>query len=90
MALANKHFPFTVSGASGIKLLMAWHIKENAGAAATVNIREGGVAGDIVVPLVLSANDSVGEELTNALLSSNGWYVEVVSGSVRGSLSGQA
>lgn len=84
--LVAKHDPFTVSEQSSISRLFAWHVK--ATAAAVVNIRDGGAAGPIVIPLEIGANVAVGDNYEHPLVSTNGWYVEVVSGTVVGSLSG--
>lgn len=90
MALITKHIPFTGSGDTAITRLSAWHVKESTGAAeAVVNIRMTDASGAIVIPLHLVAGEAVGENYAHPLLASDSWYVEVVSGAVVGSLSGE-
>jgi hypothetical protein len=86
--LAERHYPIA-TGDSGIKLLTSYHLKETSGtAAAVVNVRNGGGAGAVIIPIRLEANEFVDVEFTAPLLSSDKWYIEVASGSVTGSFSG--
>jgi hypothetical protein len=93
--LADRHITLTASGDGNLKLLSAWHV-DNADAAqvAYVRIREGGIAGQIVVPLHVQPLSSVGHEYEHPLncdaTGAGMWYVEFVSGaSITVSMSGR-
>jgi hypothetical protein len=93
--IADRHVTVTASGDTNIKLMSAWHV-DNADAAtvAYVRIREGGVAGQIVVPLHIQPLSSVGHEYEHPLnadaTGAGTWFVEFVSGaSITVSVSGR-
>ncbi len=66
--------------------LASWSLR--ATAAAVVNIRNGSVSGDKVVPINLALNASASQAYPEpqGLIFPNGIYVEVVSGTIEGSL----
>lgn len=70
--------------------LLSWHFAENAGspAAARVLLRDAGLSGDVVVDIRLAASDSKGGSYAAVpgFVFPNGVYVEVASGTVRGSV----
>ena len=70
--------------------LKAWDIA-NSGVAGTVNIRNGSVTGDIVVPVRLPVGSttpvSAGEDYSHPFRTfPNGIYVEVLAGTIAGSV----
>ena len=70
------------------KALLSWHFEETAGAVARIALRNGSASGDVVVPIRLAASDSKGGAYGAApgFIFPNGVYVEVVTGTVRGSV----
>lgn len=69
------------------KRLSAWHFR--ATAAAVVNIRDGSASGDIVVPINIALDTSAGQSYDSpegSILFPNGVFVQVVSGTVVGSV----
>ncbi len=72
--------------------IVSWRgfaIRETASAAAVVNFRNGTATGDILWPLNLAADEAAGIILgrsDDAIACPDGVYVEVVSGSVVGTL----
>ena len=66
--------------------LYSWHFR--ATAAAVINIRNGTVSGDIVVPINLAITTSASQSYNDprGLTFPAGVYVEVVSGTVVGSV----
>jgi hypothetical protein len=84
--IADRHFTTTVSADSNLKMLSAWHV-DNAHATtmAVVNIREGGVGGQIVIPLHVPAQSSVGDNYEAPLhadpTGAGAWFVDIASGS---------
>ncbi len=72
-----------------IKLWRGFAIRESASGAAVVNFRNGSATGDILWPLNLAADEAAGILLgsgEDAIESPGGVYVEVVSGSIVGTL----
>lgn len=72
-----------------IKQWRGFAIRESAGAAAVVNFRSGSATGDILWPLNLAADEAAGIILgsgEDAIDSTAGMYVEVVSGTVVGTM----
>lgn len=69
------------------KRLGAWHFS-NSGAAAVINLRNGSVSGDIVVQIQLAATTSASQSYPapNGLVFPAGVYVDVVSGTIVGSI----
>ena len=57
-----------------------------AGAALIVNIRDGSVAGEIVMQIKVAANDSKTVTFGDGVPFNNGVYVEVSSGTCTGSI----
>lgn len=70
------------------KRVLSWHFEENAvtPAAARVLLRNGSATGDVIVPIRLAASDSKGGDYSNGLGFPLGVFVEVVTGTVRGSV----
>jgi hypothetical protein len=68
------------------KRLKSWHFR--ATAAAVINLRNKSVTGDIVVPINLAITTSASQAYpaTNEPVFPDGLYVEVVSGTVVGSV----
>lgn len=68
------------------KRLKSWHFR--ATAAAVINLRNGGVGGDIVVPINLAITTSASQSYPSpeGLAFPQGVYVEVASGTVVGSV----
>lgn len=90
--IADRHVTLTGSGDTNLKLMSAWHV-DNADAAtvAYVRIREGGVGGQIVVPLHVQPSSSVGHEYEHPLnadpTGAGAWFVEFVSGAANTTVS---
>lgn len=93
---ATRHQTGTASTQTVITEMTAWAVRETAGATAQVNYRAQSSTGTIVLPIQLAANESVGDNYGEAMLSSDSgggaagsWYVEVASGTVRWTISGR-
>ena len=73
---------------AGVRNLSGFSIRETAGAAAVVRFRVGTVSGTILETLSLVANASLGVVYGrgNAKRAEDGVYVQVVSGTIEGSL----
>ena len=72
-----------------IALWRGFAIRESAAAAAVINFRNGSATGDILWPLNLAADEAAGILLgkgDDAIESPDGVYVEVVSGTIVGTL----
>ena len=84
-------YPTTItpnSNHTSVKNLSGFSIRETAGAAAVVRLRVETVSGTILETLSLTANASLGVVYGrgNAKRSQDGVYVQVVSGTIEGSL----
>jgi hypothetical protein len=68
--------------------LVGWALRETAGATATAYLRDGvDAGGDIIVPISLSANESTRDVyIPGGLSFGRGLYLDVVTGSVEGSV----
>lgn len=62
--------------------IWGFSIRENAGAAAQVNLRDGAVDGQILVTIPLAANEGVTAVFPRTLPFLSGVYVEVASGAI--------
>ena len=72
-----------------IALWRGFAVRETAAGAAVVNFRSGSATGDILWPLNLAASEAAGivfDSGDDAIESPDGVYVEVVSGSIVGTL----
>ncbi len=77
------------SNHKGVTIWRGFAIRETAGAPAVINFRLGAVAGDILWPLNLAADEAAGIILgqgEDAIESTAGVYVEVASGTIVGTL----
>ena len=82
-------YPITPnSNHTGVRNLSGFSLRETAGAAAVVRLRIATVGGTILETLALTADASLGVVYGrgNSKRSSDGVYVEVVSGTIEGSL----
>ena len=70
------------------KRLMSWHFAETAAAAAQLLLRNGGASGDIVARINLAASTSASQAYPapHYLVFPSGLYVDVVSGTIVGSV----
>lgn len=84
--------PTRIAAGSNHPAIAVWRgfaIRESAGAAAVVNFRNGTATGDMLWPLNLAADEAAGILLPSgddAIESPAGVYVEVVSGTIVGTL----
>lgn len=69
------------------KRLASWHF-DCTGVAGEVLLRNGSVTGDIVVPIRIAVGASAGQsyDMPEGLLFPLGLFVDVVSGTIRGSV----
>ena len=70
------------------KRLASWHFS-NTVAAAVINLRNGSVTGDILIQIQLAINTSASQAYhvpEGALLFTEGLFVDVVSGTIVGSV----
>jgi hypothetical protein len=100
--MAARAFPkkFTASGALALSQVVSWSVRENnaVAAPATVLLRRGTVAGDIIIAIELAANASDHAEYvspidfsvddTGAPVAGQRVFVDVVSGTVDGAVCG--
>lgn len=88
MANAGAHYPVG-TGFSGLHALTSWHILETSGVnPVAINVRDGGPAGPVVVPIRLEAFGLADMDYTTTLYSQAGWYIEVAAGTAAGAFSG--
>jgi hypothetical protein len=69
------------------KKVASWHFDCTV-AAGEILLRNGSVSGDIVVPIRIAVGASAGQsyDMPTGLYFPNGLYVDVVSGTIRGSV----
>ena len=73
----------------GVTLWRGFAVREDAAGTAVINFRHGSVAGDILFPLNLAANEAAAIFFgggDDAIEAANGIFVEEVSGSITGTL----
>lgn len=88
MANATAHYS-VLTGFSGLHALTSWHILETSGVnPVAINVRDGGPAGPVVVPIRLEAFGLADMDYTTTLYSAGGWYIEVAGGTATGAFSG--
>jgi hypothetical protein len=78
-----------LTSAPRVGSVIGWHVTETAGAAANVALRNGSVTGPIIVNIRLPAvagGNSVHVALARPALFPKGLFVDVVSGTVIGSI----
>ena len=68
------------------KRLFNWHFAETAAAVAQVALKNGGTGGDIVARINLAASTSASQSYDRPLLFPAGLYVDVLSGTIVGSV----
>lgn len=87
-----RNIPITVTATGNIspaiKVLDGWSFRETAGSTATIVIRQGGSAGDIVADIQLSANESSNMSEMDVLLS-DGTPHATVTGTISGNVYGR-
>lgn len=77
------------SNHSGVTRLQGFSIKEDAGAAATIELRKAAIGGTVVFYLNLAANESVNAVFPESISFEGGVYVKELTGSVTGVLLGE-
>lgn len=78
----------TTDQTTAAKSLKGFYVRETAGAAARITIRETGAAGSIIFDIPLTANEGVGDMFPEAIVFDDVIHVEVESGAVRYSIFG--
>ena len=74
------------SNHSGVERLKAFSLAETASSTAAVRLRKASVSGTIVMRVNLAADESVYYEFEEGKAFEGGVYVEVISGTIEGTL----